>query len=917
MMKQQRLCYAISLALASLSSAYTSAAQAQTTPAANAATPSSNERTERIEVTGSRIKRTDIEGASPVTVISGDDIQLSGFSSVEEILQAGIGNAGRSVEGNESSWTQGANTINLRGMGENRTLVLVNGKRVPQFPTATGGTTNFVDTSTFPSSAVERIEILTGGASAIYGSDAIGGVVNIILKKEFQGNRLNLRHENPQHGGRDKDKIALTSGFESALGNTVMVLDLSKDEMLRGRDRELTAGLGPDGSSTYSTTSAYIRDRSKVFHKDEYVMATQQQCQQLFGEYGVWLDSEARYKCRYNSIADEGLQTAKQDVNFIVNHHGDINDQWSFNALLQYGDKTTERGNAQKSISPTIFMDRANPGRYSYNASDFASSREFRVYRRLDDYGQKRDYTGEQQNLTSSLGVTGALGDYELQLSWAYGTSDYTRQGRNQMKADALLSIITLDPTVAASNPAKWYPMNAMTAAQRDQLYAETLTDSGSGLNQYSAVLTGDLFSLPAGAVQFATAAEWAKEWYFDYKDQDTISGNLLGQGGTQGVGERKRYALATEFAIPLLAADAALGQLDASVALRYDRYDDKSDVGGATTPQLGLTWRPHEELLVRFSAGHSFRAPDLHRMYAGVSRSFTETTLKMDPAHPANLNDSFESISAGNLALTEEKGRFVNLGLVANLTEQASVSVDVWRVSLDGAVYSESANRILTNPAMDQTGKYNNCSDMPDIGYILQQPSGQTYKDLLCVRRGTINSAYEASQGIDTEFNYRVETATWGRFKITPKLSYLQKKEYQAYQGGERVEETRDNYLPKWKADVSSSWALDDLSVNLSWYYLGTAQGWSTWVVKNSTGADVQQQVWSKLAAYQRINLNVRYDFDAFGDVTVGVNNLSDSMPPLYPLGHPNRNVFPYFEEEAGYNTVGRTFFVGYELKF
>jgi len=117
-MRQHRLCYAISLALAS--AAFAPTLQAQTT---NNATTANKDTTERFQVTGSRIKRTDIEGASPVTVISAEDIQLTGFSSVEEILQAGIGNAGRSIEGNESSWTQGANTINLRGMGENRTLV--------------------------------------------------------------------------------------------------------------------------------------------------------------------------------------------------------------------------------------------------------------------------------------------------------------------------------------------------------------------------------------------------------------------------------------------------------------------------------------------------------------------------------------------------------------------------------------------------------------------------------------------------------------------------------------------------------------------------------------------------------------------------------------------------------------------------
>jgi iron complex outermembrane receptor protein len=909
-MRKHKLYHATALALAGAVVMQPAYAQVIANSKTSEAAP------ERMEITGSRIKRTDLEGASPVTVITSQDIALSGFSSVEEILQAGIGNAGRSVEGNESSWTQGANTINLRGMGENRTLVLVNGKRVPQFPTATGGTTNFVDTSTFPSSSVERIEILTGGASAIYGSDAVGGVVNIILKKDFDGTSLNLRHENPQHGGRDKSKLALTTGFASALGQTVFVLDYSTDEMLRGGDRDLTAGLGPDGTDTYSTTSAYIRDRSKVFHKDEYVMASKSQCEQLFGSYGVWLDAEARFKCRYDVNRDEGVQTAKDDVNLILNQHGEINDDWAFNALLQYGDKTTDRGNPQKSISPTIFMDRNNPGRYSYNAADFASSREFRVFRRLDDYGQKRDYTGEQQNLTTSLGLTGTIGDYELELSWAYGTSDYTRLGRNQMKADQLLKIITLDPA-QASNPAKWYPMNPLTSAQRDQLYADTLTDAGSGLNQYSAVLTGDWFQLPAGPVQFAASAEWAKEWYFDYKDVDTISGNLLGQGGTQGEGGRKRYAAAGELALPLLTSDSAIGQLDASLALRHDRYDDRSDVGGATTPQLGLTWRPHQDILLRLSGGNSFRAPDLHRMYAGESRSFSETSLKLDPAFPLTEMDRFESISAGNIALTEEKGRFINLGLVANLNEATDLTLDLWRISLDGAVYSEGASRILANPAYDMSGRYKNCNELPSIGYIMQQPSGQGYKDLLCVRRGTINSAYEASQGIDAELSYQLDFADYGKLKLTPKVGYLLKKEYQAYAGGERVEETRDNYLPKWKTELSARWSMQDLSVNLSWYYLGTAEGWNNWVVKDAAGKDTQRQTWSKLAAYQRLNLNASYDFSNYGKLTLGVNNLSDTMPPLYPVGHPNRNVYPYFEENAGYNTVGRVFYLGYEYKF
>lgn len=878
---------------------------------------------ERIEVTGSRIKRTDMEGVAPVSVISAADIELSGFSNVEEVLQASIANAGRTIEGNESSWTQGASTINLRGMGANRTLVLVNGKRVPQYPAATGGTSNFVDTSTFPTSAVERIEILTGGASAIYGSDAVGGVVNIILKKKYDRTTLNLRHENPQHGGRDRTKVSLTTGMESRFGQTMLVLEYADDEILRAGQREFTHRGGPDGTDKDSSTSAYLRDYDKVFHNvgvsgsaASYITATQEQCQDLFGDRGVWYPEESRYKCRYDSTSDDGLHTGKKEYNLVLNQSGDLSESWQYNLLLQGSNKETTRGNGQKSISPTFYMDRDNPGNYSYAATDFERTREFRVYRRLDDYGQIRDYTGKEKNMNMSVGVNGQIGDYDLELNWAYGKSKFDRYGRNQMRADRLLDIISFNPADSV-NPDKWYPMDKMTAEQADYLYAETLTDAGSGMNQFQAVLTGDLLDTANGPVQFAVSAEWARDWYYDLKDEHTISGNLLGQGGTQGRGERKRYAAAGELAIPLLAAGSGFGKMDASVALRYDRYDDKSDVGGAMTPQVGITYQPHDDWLFRANAGRSFRAPDLHRMYAGISRSFGDTTIKVDPNHPIDLDDRYESISAGNLNLTEEKGKFFNIGVVGQLTDSLSATVDFWRISLDGAVYTETVRRILENPAYDMTGQYSSCNDLPAIGYIMQQLPGQSYQDLLCVRRGIINSAYEASQGIDGELNYALDLNDFGKVNLKTSLSYTMKKEYQAFDGGERVEETKDDYLPVWKSTVSLGWRLQDLSVNLSWYYLGTGEGWSNWELRDADDKAYQDRVWSKLDAYKRINLNGSYRFSKDTKLTLGINNLTDTMPPVYTQGHPNRNDHPYYPSNMGYNVIGRTFYAALEHRF
>lgn len=129
-----------------------------------------------------------------------------------------------------------------------------------------------------------------------------------------------------------------------------------------------------------------------------------------------------------------------------------------------------------------------------------------------------------------SAGINGQIGDYDLEVSWAYGKSKFDRYGRNQMRADRLLEIISFNPADSAS-PDKWYPLDKMTSEQAEYLYAETLTDAGSGMNQVQAVLTGDLLDTANGPIQFAVSTEWARDWYYDNKDEHTLSGNLLGQG--------------------------------------------------------------------------------------------------------------------------------------------------------------------------------------------------------------------------------------------------------------------------------------------------------------------------------------------------------------------------------------------------
>lgn len=865
---------------------------------------------DRIAVTGSRIRRTDYEGVAPVTVITTQDIEQSGFTSVEDFLQAAVGNAGRTIEGNESSWTQGAHTINLRGMGANRTLVLVNGKRIPQYPTATGGSTSFVDISTFPSSAIERVEILSGGASAIYGSDAVGGVVNIILKKSFDGSAINLRGETTHEGGRDRQRASFTTGIDSRLGQTMLVLDYAHDEVLRRGERDFTNRWGVDGQNLASSTSLRFQDRDYFYHDVRDVFPTEEQCREVLGEYAVWYPSDVTTtQCRFDTLTTPGLTTGKEEFSLVMNHSKDFASGWDINWMLQASDRTSTRANSEKGVSPDIFMDRNNPGVYSYDAADFDDPVEFRLRRRLADYGQLRNYTGEEENLTSSLSLGKSFSDYDLELTWSYGKASFFRRGRNQMLADELLNVVSFDPADSA-NPDRWYPLDRMTPDQVDRLYAETLTDAGSGLNQFLGVFSGDLMELATGPLQFALSGEWTREWYFDEKDEHTLAGNLLGQGGTQGRGERKRYALAGELAVPLVNSDS--GQtLDASLAARYDYYDDESSVGGAFTPQFGLMYRPNGTILLRANAGRSFRAPDMHRLYAGVSRSFTSTSYHVDPNHPAEP-DRFESISAGNTDLHEERGKFFNIGAVFQATENLSGMIDFWNISLQGAVYTESVDRLLSDPYYDRTGQYDHCSEMTNLGFLMQQPAGQDYADVFCVRRGTINSAYEASRGIDAELEYRWDGASLGDFRLRTRVSRVLKKEYQAFEDSPRVEETREDYLQKWKGDVSLNWRYNRLSANIAYYYLGTGAGVHPWDIDGEL-----RDVESKLGTFNRVNVNASYDFNRQHRLSAGIVNLFNEMPPEYVPGHPSRNSAPFFLRNNGYNAIGRIYSMAYQYRF
>jgi len=893
----------------------------------SAATDGANSKIEKIEVTGSRIKRADFEGVAPVTVITADDIANSGLSSISEVLQSSVANNGGSLNGDSDGFTDSASSVNLRGMGANRTLVLINGRRQASFPSAAGGTSNFVDTSDIPTAAVERIEILTGGASAIYGSDAVGGVVNIILKKQYDGAKVEAKYSDTTQGGGEQFDLSYLQGINTENSQTLIMLeykqvgaiqtyqrdDLYSPAYYEDEDGDIRWGSGPYGDSFPSSWASWIRDYSKVYTDDKYSPVDEAQCTNLFGDKGVYVEA-GTYDCYYDKYADRGLQSEYDRINLVVNSTYDLNDDWQIYGMLNASYKESTKYKDEKGFGDYFYQDEAT-GAMSYDKYEFEDYNKFQMRRRMEEYPGPRTYDTQNTKASLAFGANGTIGDYELDISWSSGYALYEKQNHHMVRADALLDMVTFDPN--DTDLSKWYPNNQLTTEQAEALIGDSTKKSDSSMHQLQAVFTGDLMELEAGTVGFATTAEWARESYEDTLDETTMSGGFIGMGGTGGKGDRDRVAVAGELQIPLLADMTGVKSLDLSAALRYDQYLDDSDVGGATTPQVGLSYRPIDEVMVRANWGKSFRAPDMHRLYAGLTRGFGGTEYPHPTIPDEIYEDDYESFNSGNLNLTEEKGEFWNLGFVANVTDSADLTLDWWNIELEGAVKTISTDEMLEDQSYNKNGQYTDCSTMPEVGYLTEFDD-DGIENIACMRKGPINSAYEASEGIDASFNYLFPETAAGEFKFKLAASYLLKKEYQERVGDEIEEQTETDYFPKWKGNASLSWSYEDFTATIAYYYTGEAVGTDLFEYVDADGEDVESIETDTLDPYQIINITLSYYAPWEGKFTAGVKNLTDEMPPLYDIRNDEHNDWPYYQDDnSSYSAKGRSLFLGYSQKF
>lgn len=919
----------------------TASAQDNIQPAEPADAAGASQDDDVIVVLGSRIPRTQVEGPAPVTTITAEDILQQGYPDIPALLRSVTQNAGetQTVQSyGANTFTPGAQQVDLRGLGPNHTLVLVNGRRVADFPMPYGGNSNVADISNIPIGLIERVEVLSGAASAIYGSDAISGVVNFELKDEVDGTRFDIQVGTTERGGGTSYRLTGTTGFSSGNFNALFGAEYRNQEPIWGFDREIQ-----DSSADNPTTDAPLAMRN-FLRTDEYYSYLDPGASTCAGltqlnrgstfyatrpGYG-WDVAAGEYVdgrfCGSNEAMSYGMiQADRERFNLFSSLTYDAGNGMEFFLDAQLGYSDTETFNGFKSwyyVAP----DGNEEGTF-YNPNHIGLYETY-SWRQLDNWYrlftpeeiggfENGMITNESLTLNITPGIRGTFGardawNYEAYFNHARYTSEMAWP---EIVIDAANAFFLGQPVDDPNNttgyqrfdadPARLY--TPLTPAEYDSIAAHTVYEPETWVNNFQAsVSTGDLLELPAGPVGFAAVVEAGTQNYEINPDPRALEQYYVGIRDSDGEGDREHYGAGAEFRIPLF------DFLDVSAAGRYDQYAYADNEFGEFTYNLGAEFRPFDRLLIRGAIGTGFRAPDLHYVYRGpgtVNGSGADyyacRTNETDPSASDCVNNYWEGFineRGGNPNLLPETAQSITGGFVWAPTDNFNLSVDYFSVEMEDQVLNLSVDQLLRDEAACRIGTGldggavdpSNPTCVDALNRVQRYTSGALSGEIQYVNVLPINVATEETTGLDVEANANFAIGSMGDLSVGASYTYVFDHTIQQYPGDPVIDQfvPASGYeIPRDKGKAYITWARDRFSTTLTTIYTGEMTNWN-WDDK------IDDSYWFYLSA--------QYDVSDRMRISATVNNLLDSDP----VEDPSHASYPYYNS-SWYDSVGRTFFL------
>jgi iron complex outermembrane receptor protein len=877
---------------------------------------------ERIEVTGSRIKRTDIESASPITVFNAEDLAKSGHVTIEKFVHSIPAMNGGMNGSNTNNGSGGAASANLRGLGAARTLVLINGRRY-----ASG------DLNSIPMAFIERVEVLRDGASTIYGSDAIAGVINFITKKNFEGVELTAQYDLAGEGDGETSRVGATIGTSSDKGNVVISLEYANRNTIWQKDRDFSkqpfaesgGALIPTGSganafgtwvstvpgSQYATGGPYVVDPTTGAVR-KYAPAT---------------DS-------YNYATASYLVTP-QDV-FSINSAASYEIADDVKAFLEGG--YTNRQSDQLMAADATFWGATVTADHPNNPI----GEDVVISRRLTETGGR----SFNQDFSDFRMVTGFEGFLENGWSWdvSYNYARYTDASLDIGRANTKRYNLMLDPTACAEDAGctavgLWNPFQADSLTPQQVAFGSipnSPVDTGV-TKQFMANLTGDTgdFGLEAGSIGWATGVEKRWESYRSIPDGGALIGEIYGVVGEPTEGAYDLDEAYAEINVPILAGLSYAERLDFSAAVRSTNYNF---LQSQITKKFGVEYSPVTSLLVRATYADGFRAPSITDLYSPQAESNTpyvdpcleyatngsaSATLKANCAAeglPGNFllpNNQSATLEGGNPNVGPEESTSTTVGFVytPEFVENLTVAIDYYKVEIDGAIGVPNISAVIQSCYDSPNFSSASCALIGGPGAV-DRPGlqGSKFRDfqgyVVGVTGAPSNIATFETAGYDFDASWYKDLGT-GRLNVRLDGTYLTEYSYQSQEGADVLD-----LAGKYGIDPNfggRAVAFSKLRTNLTLGY-GTDDWNVSWIGRFQSNVENMQAAPNKVSnetgAYVYHDVQGSYFYDNL-TFTLGARNVFDKQPP-YVSNNNDMNTL-----NSSYDTAGAYFYGRVSAKF
>ncbi len=854
---------------------------------------------EEVMVTGSRIKRSAYREGGQVVQIDREKIDALGSLTVADVLRSSPLNSFGSFSERSGSSAQSNATINLRGLEDFRTLVMIDGRRMVGSPNLGAATTNI---NMIPMAAVESVEVLADGASAVYGSDAVAGVVNMHMREKFDGVEFKVRRGSRSLDDGGDYSASLLAGVEGEHSNLTFAIEKSKRDPIWDRDRSYTApktrDVNGDGViDAYVDTVGYsIYGKSIAIYDPDTGydrIKAANGCQAGNGFLGVvdadidWgADSNLNENtyCMYG-YADISSNKAELDkTNVYVNYTYDINDSTKF-----YARSIISRVESFGRFAPAAASWDNMPADYKDVPFDIADLKqqgligdnyELTGYYRWTNIGPRDNYTTDTQ-FDTTFGISSDLGDdmsYEV----------YVQNSRYDAKefGKYYLSYTGLD-----------YVMNKGIDPFSEQgaqaMSAETTQDNLSEMNKVYGQFqfgVGDWFG--AGDVLTLVGTEIINLNYENKYDRASEGGFVGGSSGNSASGKRDITAFFAETVVPVTDA------LEVNAAVRYDSYND---FGSATSPTISVTWHATDSLTLRSRVGQGFRAPGLDEIYGATAFS-AETasdqfTCSKNNVSPENCHSTqIDTYFYSNKNLDAEKSNSFSLGANWVAMDNLTVDLSYWSVDISNVIIRPATQDIF----------------YAEIAGYAFDPSTNTYVDRSggkpIVHSAYVNNGELSTSGLDLQVNASLDTNI-GLFTGSLFASHALNYKEPGYFSGPLQNTAGFNLHPDMRAQLSLGWSWNQHSIDVVTDYIGPSSEQNYIAFKTSGDAYLKSSS-KNLKSWVTINASYSYDADRWGKIKIGATNLTNEDPVF------DRNGLYEEPHYDLYDNTGRVVYFEYTLK-